>query len=195
MVSPHSTLAPASPVSQMLALVLYGKRSSANPVRARFVVHALHHAGLPLWKHLFETRENHVPACRCKQRVQGNEGNIPADVLLGTVALVVPDPDLAGRTCASHGLKPPASSDPALLRCSNGRHLTPLRHLGLTSSPHSLPQSCAVTCGSAALLPSILFLYLQVTLLHTTACHGPTRFEHTAALSTAITLSFKRHLT
>ena len=52
-------------------------------------MHALHHAGLPLRKQVFETRENHVPGCRRKQRVQGNEGNIPADVLLGTVALGV----------------------------------------------------------------------------------------------------------
>ena len=119
----------------------------------------------------------------CKQRVQGNEGNIPADVWLGTVAARVP-------ALNNKRLKRSCFICPALQR-----PISP--HLNTWNrSAHRIRyrKAAAVTCGSAVLFPSTLFLYLQVTSLHTTALHAA-RSEHTAVLPTAIALSFKRHLT
>ena len=56
---PHTGLSGVTNVGAGLFLS-YGKRSSASPVCAQFVVHVLHHAGLSLGKYLMETRENHV---------------------------------------------------------------------------------------------------------------------------------------
>lgn len=77
---------PAYPVSRALALDSYGKRSSANTSLCSLSCVCSITRGIPSGGNSSRRVTITLAVRRRKQRVRGNEGNISADVLPGTVA-------------------------------------------------------------------------------------------------------------